>query len=567
MHPSKVHQSTTPQPDSGLQLGFGGVDLRKTAPVARSGLAVKAQDTPTKTKGRLPNFMSSPTFDFTFNRPEADLSEETNRIMESVREEAARIKAALQVEQKKQDEKDNETNQLFGVGGRKLAKPKGKSGRYSDVHKQDFKKMESIASHASVWKSKFQAETTSTSLKRSPSKAALDAGQDILSRTKSFKSMRAEELSDRLENTSPAKRAKQRYNDDTSTARPSSQDASSEVASVQSPQATIKLHSGLPSAVTTPTKSSLARAASVKASKTSMIPSLSRSASTKTHTSPSTSKTEGSNKYMASLARFGNMKSILHRHQPKFSDDPTKIAAGTHLPSPEKKNLDKELPSLPGTPLQDLQHSPSVKRVDFTPSTKPMYDIASISPSPSKIPSLPSQRQATTHTTESTPILYPSLVDSPNITTRAKIPKCPMPGDFTFTSSKTINFGPATSGIKPPSTIRQVRPSGLPTPLPSAFEDLPAIPHGIENKKRHRADSDDENHPPTDQDGEDDGRSVKKQKTAHKEDKPENKTIAKRRGAVTAGSRIPKAGGAKEKSRGVLSLSRLNMLARPKERR
>ena len=573
MHPSKVHQSTTKQPDSVLRLGFGGVDVRNTAPVTHRGTIAMNQETPTKINGGLPSYMSSPTFDFSFHRPEADLSEETNKIMESVREEAARIKATLLEERNKQDQKDSETSQLFGVGGRKLAKAKGKSGRYSDIHKQEFKRMDSIANHASVWKNKLQANTTT--LKRSPSKAGLDATQGILSRTKSFKSMRAEELGGRLENTSPGKRVKQNHGDDISTARPQSRDNNSEMESEMSSPTTAKLHSGLPSAVTTPTKSSLARTASVKASKTSMIPSLSRSASTKTLASPAAPKTEGSHKYLPSLSRFGSMKSILHRHQPKFSDDPLKVAAGTHLPIPQaKKDLDKDLPSLPRTPSQSLQRSPSTKRVGFTPSATSKYDLVPSSPSPTKVPSLPSRHQMTTNPPESSPtISYPSLANSPNITTRAKIPKSPTPtpGDFTFTSGKPINFGPATSGLKSPTpatTIRQVRPSGLPTPLPSSFDELPAIPHGIGNKKRHRAGSVDEGlenqAPATDPESEGCGRSpTKKQKTASEENKSEGKANGKRKATA---SRIPKSGAGKEK-RGVLSLSRLNMLARPKERR
>ena len=45
--------------------------------------------------------------------------------------------------------------------------------------------------------------------------------------------------------------------------------------------------------------------------------------------------------------------------------------------------------------------------------------------------------------------------------------------DFAFTSSKSINFGPTTSGLKSPTTIRQVRPSGIFTPLPSSLDDIP----------------------------------------------------------------------------------------------
>ena len=93
--------------------------------------------------------------------------------MDSVREEAAKIKAQMMAEQKKQQTSDEEAKQLFGVGGRQIKKAKGRSGRFSDLHRQEFKKMDSIANHASTWKSKLQG-TSETSLKRSPSNAALD---------------------------------------------------------------------------------------------------------------------------------------------------------------------------------------------------------------------------------------------------------------------------------------------------------------------------------------------------------------------------------------------------------
>ena len=293
------------------------------------------QQTPSKSMGALPSKMTSPTFDFSFERPESDLSAEAQKIMDNVWEEAAKIKAQMIEERNKQEHKDGETNQLYGVGGRKIAKPKGKSGRYSDVHKQEFKKMDSIASHASVWKNKFEANTSS--LKRSPSKAGLDEHLGKLPRSKSFKNFAQPISSDRLENTSPGKRAKQNRYDDTSAARPVSRDTDEELDSAHKTSAKARPQFGLPSAVTTPTKASLARSASVKSMKVSMIPSLSRSASTKALGSPVAPKTEGSNKYLSSLSRFGSMKSILHRSQPKFSDDPMKVAAGTHLPLPQSK--------------------------------------------------------------------------------------------------------------------------------------------------------------------------------------------------------------------------------------
>ena len=538
---------------------------------SRPALTALPQHTPSKSKGSLPDKMTSPTFDFSFERPESALSLEAQKIMDSVREEAAKIKAQMIEERSRQEHKDGEADQLYGVGGRKIAKPKGKSGRYSDVHKQEFKKMESIAGHASVWKNNIEANASS--LKRSPSKAGLDEPLGKFPRSKSLKTFGQQTSSDRLENTSPGKRVKQNRYDDTSSARPVSRDTDAELSSNQSTTAKVRPQSGLPSAVTTPTKASLARSASVKSMKTSMIPSLSRSASTKTLGSPVAPKTEGSNKYLSSLSRFGSMKSILHRSQPKFSDDPTKVAAGTHLPLPQgKMNLDKDLPGLPTNPSMGLHRSPAMKRVVFTPSTKSQHNLAANSPSPSKIPT-PHQPQTSDDTPKSSdPISYPDLGNSPNITTRTKIPKASTPGEFTFRSEKTMDFNTASpvTVTSPGSTIRHVRPSGISTPLP-AFKSLPPIPHGMSNKKRRRADSDseaedEENVDPMVVDEVDnDQPKAKKQRMNGSQEKLSDPVSPLKRHA--AGSRIPKLGGAKEKGRAGISLGRLNMLARPKERR
>ncbi len=566
MHPSKVHQSTV-KPSASRQ-GFGSIFSRMIGSPSKPTLTALPQETPSKSKGSQPDKMTSPTFDFSFERPESDLSLEAQKIMDSVREEAAKIKAQMIEERSKQEHKDGEADQLYGVGGRKIAKPKGKSGRYSDVHKQEFKKMDSIAGHASVWKNKVEANASS--LKRSPSKAGFDEPLGKLPRSKSFKTLGQQPSSDRLENTSPGKRAKQNRYDDTSSARPVSRDTDLEIESIHTTSAKLQSRSGLPSAVTTPTKASLARSVSVKSLKTSMIPSLSRSASTKTLASPVAPKTEGSNKYLSSLSRFGSMKSILHRSQPKFSNDPTKVAAGTHLPLPQGKlDLEKDLPSLPGTPSVALHRSPTMKRVGFTPTTTSQHDLAANSPSHSKIPT---PHPCGDIVKSSDPISYPDLGNSPNITTRTKIPKASTPGDFTFRSEKTMDFNTTspTTVTSPGSTIRHVRPSGISTPLP-AFKSLPSIPHGMSNKKRRRAESDTETEDEENVDPmavvevDDDQPKAKRQRMNGSQEKMANTSSPLKRRA--AGSRIPKLGGVKEKGRTGISLGRLNMLARPKDRR
>jgi hypothetical protein len=56
------------------------------------------------------------------------------------------------------------------VGGRVFARPKGRSGRFSDVHMAEFKKMDSIANHPSAFRAQQPLVQPVSSLKRSPSK-------------------------------------------------------------------------------------------------------------------------------------------------------------------------------------------------------------------------------------------------------------------------------------------------------------------------------------------------------------------------------------------------------------
>lgn len=494
---------------------------------------------------------SSPGFDFNFPRPESDLSQEAQKIMDSVREEAARIKAQLQTERQKQDQKDGQITQLFGVGGRKIAQPKGRAGRFSDVHKEQFKKMDSIANHASTWKNKIPAGATA-GLKRSKSKAGLDEPETLLPRSSSMKSLRKADEGEHLGGLTPAKRMKRDTHDDISTARPKSRGSIFGQSTQASPAKTRTIN--YPSAITTPTKASIARASTIKTPKSSLIPPLSRSASAKTFNHSSLSKTEGSHKYFASLAKFGSVKSILHRHQPKYSDDPVKVAAGTHLPLPSV-DIYKNLPSLPGTPSRQsplgTPATRTLKRVNF-----------SLNPSTESVSAAEARTPKTAPTSKIPQPNYSVLaIESPNVTSRnrTKIPSSNLdaapqiananePGDFTFSSAHTINFGPSTSGLRSPnSTIRAVRPSGITTPLDDGTEELKVIPHGIQNKKRKHGGGDEtEEEGSENRDPMGNGSPAKKVKLAGS---GERSTPMKKRG-----------------KRGVLSLSRLNALARPKAR-
>ena len=573
MHPSKAQLSTKkPVPMSG-PLNSHPVNGLVRSP-SKIAVAVSTQRTPHKRHSVAQETIKSPTFDFSFDKPESALSSEAQKIMNSVREEAARIKTQMTDERNKQKQADEEASGLSDVAGRQIRKPKGKAGRFSDIHRAEFKKMDSIANHASTWKTKFQ-EAAASPLKRSPSKAGLDDTPKSLPRTKSFKSLYTGN-SERLENPTPGKRMRRTNDEDTSQARPVSQHSYMEIHSVQT-SPTKSPASALPSAVTTPTKASIARSASVKNLKTTMIPTLARSASTKTLNSPP--RTEGSNnKRSGSWSRFGgNVKSILHRAQPKLSSDRTKIAAGTHLPLPKQMPaIDKALPLLPGTP--------TIKHVNFTPSTNSYHEAALGATSPSLVKAQATGSQAEVASfsppkAESVPITYPDLTASPNITTRSKSPKATTPapstgpGNFTFRPDKPIAFANPTSpsaNLAAARTIRPVRPSGqvsCTTGMPGAFfSPEPAISHGISNKKRkHETSSDDEG------DKENTGpvavvdegaATPSPAKKARVGPAPMHTVVSPSKQRLTTAGRNDIL-----KKKGGISLGRLNMLARPKERR
>jgi hypothetical protein len=545
IHPSKAQQSTTKKPNSGLRLGFSSVT---NSPRVNAGSII----TNNPSKVGLPSNMASPGFKFT--RPESQLSQEAQTLMEGLREEAARIKEQMALQREKQLRKDGEAEQLYSAVGRKMAKPKGRAGRFSDIHMAEFKKMDSIAGHASVYRTKpVPVESNPKSLKRSPSKAGLDELD---------KPPPPKKLHETMSETtcmSPAKRVRQQQTDDQSSSRPSTSDGTSPGKQYKS--SLPRVQSGLPFAATTPTKASLARSASMKTLKTTNVIPLAWSPSTKTITAPSSASAA---KYKSFLPTATNLKSILRRHQPLFSNDPVKIAAGTHIASP---NLNKKLPDAPKSDLEEFNPPSSTKkRVGFTPSTKNRHSVMPGGfPSPSKEVEQASSAAIPQSSTPS--VTYPTLPDLGS------------PSTFKFTGGSRI-----FEKMKSP-TIRRVRPSNIRTmtnesvntltslsPNPQGFlsaanpitslADLPSIPHGMPNKKRrHESDNEDEENLPEAQQPEEP--NVKRVKRA-----PAVEAL-KAAQNNPAQSRIPRRGaaGAKSKGKGMLSLSRLNMLARPKERK
>lgn len=280
MHPQLHHQSTAKPREEARHLGFSAMGPH-TEPVQRQTSRLAAlQGTPTR------NFeadLKSPSYEFTFRREHSlELSPEAKKLMHEEREEAAKIKAQMIA--------DGEGGQpIDEMMGRKKATP---GGRYSSVHLKEFAKMGSIAGHASAFRADpnrlkpvAAATSTSKSLKRSPSKAELDAADRTPSRpssretskppptfmgsalpwTTSTNDMRGVEAS------SPAKRVKRAVNEDVSATRPASRDEDKPTPSTPQTQKKQIAYPNL-SHLTTPTQSTLSRAASIKSTKTSKIP-------------------------------------------------------------------------------------------------------------------------------------------------------------------------------------------------------------------------------------------------------------------------------------------------------
>lgn len=559
MHPSKVHQSTTKQADSGLILGFKPVKKDANGNIVKEGLV---ESTPTKVKGSTSREFGTPGFEFKFASQETQLSEEAKKLMESVREDVARIKAQMISDKDRQARKEEEAEN--GQGDRRIAKPRSRAGRFSAAHMAEFKKMDSIAGHPSAFRAapgRFQPVTKT--LKRTPSKANLDEQAEKSQAPVKSTPASAKPVQSPAVTGDRAKRVKHEKTDDASTRRPESTEGNASAAkpAIPRPRAAVR------SSLMTPMKFSSVRSSTVRPPRTSMTPSLARSPESKSLAPPRTPQTEFNPRLKSNLPTLGNLKSILRRHQPLFSKDPAKIAAGTHVAAPDFSSDMLMGGARDTTDSSEAIQTPSPKkRVEFTLNTESHDKSAQASPSPSKVRTV----QPTTAVSD---IVYPTL---PVLTPEKE--------------SKSTT--PVSNKAKVPS-IRFVRPSSDVQPK-AATLNLPAVPHGIQNKKRRREDADDEsdteNIPPADSTS--DVRSAKKIKMApvspakiptpspvkrgstFGRPTPSRATPSRATPSRATPSRIAPGrtgtgtpASARPKDRPVLSMSRLNMLAKPKERR
>ncbi|PYI07194.1 hypothetical protein BO78DRAFT_469254 [Aspergillus sclerotiicarbonarius CBS 121057] len=553
MHPSKVRQSTTKQPDSGLILGFNPVKKDAEGKVVKDTLI---ENTPTKAKASpASNYYGTPAFEFKF-ACDMQISDEAKKLMETVRQDAAKIKPKIadQLAQTRTEQ----------AADRKIVQPKGKADRFSDAHMAEFKKMDSIAGHASAFRAtpgRFQPVVKT--LKRTNSKARLD------------ESDRTSTSPSKIARPSPApvapasnKRVKRDVTDDASTRRPT--EASPPKPAPTRPRS-------IRSSLFTPTRSSAARASSIKPPRTSLIPSLIRSPAAKPADVPRTPQTEFNPRLKSNLPTLGNLKSILRRHQPLFSKDPAKIAAGTHVAAPDfSSNL---LFGKRDTEEEPAQTPSPKKRVEFTPMVETRHEEALFSPSPSKTVS-PSRTISD--------VVYPTL---PVLTPEqnAKSPAQATTPTIRHVRQSDVHANPLPEVAGVPHGIGHKKRTREATDdaKTDALPDVAGVPHGIGQKKRNRSaledETDAENVPPADSTAE--ARSAKRMKmslpspikapalSARKAaPSPTKATLSPTKThshtplrSATA-SRKSTPASARPRSRGVLSVSRLNMLAQPKSR-
>ncbi|KAH6606824.1 hypothetical protein Trco_005977 [Trichoderma cornu-damae] len=672
MHPSKFHP-TTAEPSSALRLGFTDIDVARRRD---SSHGAGLQSTPSKVGG-------VPSSAFTLRVPHGGdylgLGPEALRIWEGLKEKAAECKADLLAQRA-----NDASSASADVNGRAIAKPKGKSGRFSAAHMAEFKKMDSIEGHASAWRAQNGRFTpVKSGIKRSLSKANLDTPQKNAKQApskpekeppsavpkkptsdaeglgrfspkklgaKASSAMGEEQSPAKDERPSlPAKRLKKSAEDDASTARPVPRDATSiprPVSSIKRPVAPRIVRPSL-SRLMSPTKSSMGHSAGFGKSEAPTV-APSPKPSFKSQVEDRREVTE-----LEATKELDEPKEPTESNEP---EEPTESNGPEELKEPkESGNAGMSQPSTPmkrsvmksvfggslfsakgksaiPQPVASIVQTPAptrfsnlslsrlaatqppkklIKHVTFTPEvTRTFFDPDSPSPlKPSvskKTPQRPEAKEAPAEST-SGDIAYPDLSSYKHLfdaeTEGAKSPTPSVPGRFTFRSDHTIKFGnpsPSGFGASPgQSSVRHVRnsikpvtdmPGGFPDPnspsshpnkenaAPSPPKVLPGVPHGMSNKKRHRASLDGE-----DADKEAADRAGKKAKSSHV---PEGQALpAPRLQGSTPSASAKKAkfdrsvcqtpvrsinrtisSASTSKKRPTLSMSRLNMLARPKNR-
>ncbi|AEO58142.1 hypothetical protein MYCTH_2305293 [Thermothelomyces thermophilus ATCC 42464] len=622
MHPSKVRPTMAP-PSSGLRLGF--TDIKPTTG-RDDNLPAVAQTTPSRVTMPSSQF----TFRVTRGTLNNDLGlgPEAQRMMVEVREQAEKHKEAARAQleaEKREEEKiaGRKIAQAKGKAGRFSAAHMAQFKKMDSIenHPSAFRaqpgRVTSLKAGVKRSQSKANLDEPETNQPRVPTPAA--AAATASTATKRTRSTTAAE-----EPVVPAKRARQNIDEDTSSKRPTAGEGSS-IPVPKSAGPGIPRPKGSLAALMTPTKSSLARTTSIKTpGQASLAKSPSKAAlsgiprSATTNNLPTvrmvTEKDSETAEIKSPKSPFDRVKAMLRGAKAGASKPrsalPLPSALASKTPAPARPQ--KELPTAPlTTPGRKL-----TKRVAFTPDTR-RAALTQNSPSPIKPGAFQGKGQTRGE------VHYPSLdgvmaeaaeadVSYPDLSAQRPLPAPPaetsdsasaepsLPGEFTFRSDHTISFGSTNTsfGSSPgQASVRIVRPSIMPTEkMPGSFPTVApssgvnkeneaprsvflALPHGMSTKKRHRVSTDEE-----EAEKEAAERAVKKRK---QEQVPEGDALLAPRLVAAANANANASASAKRtlesprklplpgqapgtpspmKKKGI-SLSRLNMLARPKMRK
>lgn len=563
---SEMHPSKAPRPislsSSGYRLGFADIDKSKPATSTET-----AQNTPTR--------VTVPSGDFTFRimhtSADASLGPEALRMMDQIRDEARKIKAELDAKQKLQ--KSHEEKHIHG---RKLIQPKGVVGRYNAAHMAEFKRMDSIKTHPSAFRGDREYFSPSKmSLKRTKSKAKLDE-QDALAESSATKEWKRAPVGSSIEfdKASSAKRIRKQFQDDTSTSRPVSRDESNipRPVSCSNVPALPRSHSTLTRNLMTPTKASLARSMGTETPKRVRKSTSKSRISALEKTEPLTNIVDRMKNWTAERSEIGsNAPTSSHHSSPSgklaimkglFRNRTTKglhklintmpiPATNSHLSwtPPPRSGIEKlQLPVPKTAPGRRLQ-----KHVIFTPETqKAAFRICSPSPTqsdlsyasviksgqvrdePESCHSLPPVICKEENGSEAS--LYPCLDGEKEISKDGKADISSMvPKTFTFRSNHTMKFDDispefgASTGQPTPrhafssDIATKNMPGSFPMSVPRGDKEnrqprdmLAGIPHGVQNKKRHRVCWDEE---------EEEGQAILKAKRV-RHDRPGREALA-----------------------------------------
>ncbi|KAI1000617.1 hypothetical protein K3495_g7578 [Podosphaera aphanis] len=501
MHPSKAHQSTAQEPDSGLRLGFSDIGASGINQLSRH-----SQRTPSKI------VVSDPFPEIKITHPSLDYSTEAQKMIEEHQEKALENKAKLMSEKEKKQtvvESDDRKN------GRKLAHPKGKAGRFSDIHMAEFRKMDSIAGHPSAFRAQSSQQSSGRiNLKRSPTKAQLDECEPKTKKRSGLDKNGHGDHAVRLDKSLPSERVRNYVTDDASTCQTVSGHS-------QTPFAPKRLYppSKTPPAITTPGKTFVARSCVKKSA--SQIPRFSKSPFKSTLSNASRSLTKsGPTKCLSGIP----ISSKVAGSPIKLERSKTNIE---FLESTSKFMKNPSTPFIAGNPKLN-------KTVNFTPKTIRKHAAAALnSPSPikSSIPKSNLDMNSGAQTTigessnvnsDASRILFPSTapIRDPGTPRRVEYPSIPgihslpqasllassqlrspssPPKSLTYQTDQPIKFSSHTkdSDLSLGQTSHHnfnlnAPPGGFQANDEGKNSLLPSIPHGMSNKRRRRPDSDEE---------------------------------------------------------------------------